>query len=87
MHWKDDDLGCHTEVEELGQFFRDIFGYTTQTYIIPSETKNVNPERKLLMEVLRVLDEHPLRSHLVIFYYGGHGELNQQGSSVWVWYV
>jgi hypothetical protein len=83
-YWADNDLpGCSKEVERLSQLFEEQFRYTVRTFVIPSERS----EAKLCKEVAAFADEHSVRSSLIIFYYAGHGEPEENGRARWAAYV
>ncbi|KAK5114247.1 hypothetical protein LTR85_010312 [Meristemomyces frigidus] len=62
--------GKPSEVDELAEVFRDSFGFTCETYAIPSRKS----QAQLSQELYSFDTQYEDNSELLIFYYGGHGE-------------
>ena len=83
LSWEDDNLGVVDEVIELRDVFRVMYGFETETWRIPSERSH----NSLAAKILRFLDVHESKDNLLIVYYGGHGEMNDDRQCVWSWLV
>ena len=86
LRWEDDvflepgiNNGIQGEVDLLEQVFVDYYGFSTETYLIPSK----NSQRSLQKKIFKLQDDHDSRSELLIVYYGGHGVLNDFNQSIW----
>ncbi|KAL8791586.1 MAG: hypothetical protein Q9195_005850 [Heterodermia aff. obscurata] len=79
LSWEDDNLGVVDEVKELGDVFRSLYGFTTETWKIPSKRSH----NSLAAKILGFLDDHESKDNLLIVYYGGHGEMNDDRQCVW----
>jgi Caspase domain len=73
IRWEEDDLGVITEVEKLKRVFSERYGYETALFDIPEHQS----QRKLNDRVMELI-ENVSEDHLLIVYYGGHSEFNQQ---------
>ncbi len=84
FYWEDDDLGCIREIEALEELFTIDLGYDVEKYGLPSD----RPQLFLRRKVLDAIDRCGKKSHLLILYYGGHGEEDgKRRKSVWSAYV
>ena len=82
--WEDDKLGCLAEVEELQNTFRECFSFSVEdTFRIPIEDSH-NRTQERVTEFKRLYSS---KSSLLIFYYGGHGGITDDGDCVWGWFV
>lgn len=82
IRWEEDELEVEWELNELHKVFRDLYGFTTEQFLIPSQ----NSHRKLNLKALRFVEEHENEDTLLIVYYGGHGVINKARQSTWSWY-
>ena len=83
LSWEDDNLGVINEVVELDDVFRNTYHYQTETWKIPS-TRSHN---SLAAKIVKFLDDYESQDNLLITYYGGHGEMNDDRQCVWLWSV
>jgi hypothetical protein len=81
LRWEEDDLQVQAEIEDLQSLLRDIYGFSTETYLIPTKGSHV----KLMSKVLSFVEEHESGESLLIVYYGGHGLINKARQSTWSW--
>ena len=74
LSWEEDDLGCIQEIHTLKQFFEGQFGYTVETWLIPSRNSETELQTRLHTFVNPVTSGEELR----IVYYGGHGLIDRK---------
>ena len=83
LSWEDDNLGVVDEINELEDVFRSLYGFEAQAWKIPSKRSH----NSLAAKILGFLDDHESKDNLLIVYYGGHGEMNDDRQCVWSWSV
>lgn len=81
LYWKDDDLGCAAEVDDLGRVFRNDFNYSVGSYRIPSR----DPQSSLNLKMAQFISECGGDNNLIIVYYGGHGGLENPEETSCTW--
>jgi hypothetical protein len=69
LSWRDDDIGCAKEVDNLARMFEEHFNYFVWPYKIPSEES----QRLLAVHVSQFLSQFGGPDNLILVYYGGHG--------------
>jgi hypothetical protein len=69
LSWKDSDLDCAEEVNELGRMFEERFNYSVWPYLVPSEES----QSKLTVLIAQFLSQFGGPDKLILVYYGGHG--------------
>ena len=69
ISWTDDDTNSAAEIRELKRVFRECFGYTVCSYLIPS----INSQASLNYELATFVHAFGGADNLVLVYYGGHG--------------
>ncbi|KAI8713303.1 C2 domain-containing protein [Fusarium sp. LHS14.1] len=79
IRWEEDELEVEWELNELHKIFRDLYGFSTEQFLIPSH----NSHRKLNLKALSFVEEHENEDTLLIVYYGGHGVINKARQSTW----
>ncbi|KAM5356402.1 hypothetical protein ACJ41O_003048 [Fusarium nematophilum] len=79
IRWEEDELEVERELNELHNVFRDLYGFTTEQYLIPTQ----NSHRRLNHKALSFVEEHEKEDTLLIVYYGGHGVINKARQSTW----
>ncbi|KAF5679900.1 hypothetical protein FHETE_624 [Fusarium heterosporum] len=79
IRWDEDELEVEWELNELRRVFRDLYGFATDKFLIPTH----NSHRKLTHKVLSFVEEHENEDTLLIVYYGGHGAINKARRSTW----
>ncbi|KAM0291890.1 hypothetical protein ACHAO9_003443, partial [Fusarium lateritium] len=79
IRWDEDELEVEWELNELRSVFRDLYGFTTDQFLIPTHKSH----RKLNHKVLSFVEEHENEDTLLIVYYGGHGVINKARQSTW----
>ena len=83
LSWEEDSLGVIKEIQELEDVFRNDYHYDTEEWRIPS----VRSHNSLAAKILGFLDDHESKDSLLIVYYGGHGEMNDDRQCIWSWSV
>ena len=83
LSWEDDNLGVADEIDELGDVFRNLYSFDVEEWKIPSKRSH----NSLAAKVLGFLDDYESKDNLLIVYYGGHGEMNDDRQCVWSWLV
>ena len=83
LSWEDDNLGVVDEVNELEDVFRRLYGFETEAWRIPSKRSH----NSLAAKIIGFLDDYESKDNLLIVYYGGHGEMNDDRQCVWSWSV
>ncbi|KAJ4263156.1 hypothetical protein NW762_006778 [Fusarium torreyae] len=79
IRWEEDELEVEWELNELHKVLRDLYGFTTEQFLIPSQ----NSHRKLNHKALSFVEEHENEDTLLVVYYGGHGVINKARQSTW----
>ncbi|KAG5801644.1 hypothetical protein H9Q74_001244 [Fusarium xylarioides] len=79
IRWEEDELEVEWELNELQRVFHNLYGFTTDRFLIPTQ----NSHRKLNHKVLSFVEEHENEDTLLIVYYGGHGIINKARQSTW----
>ena len=79
IDWKDDDLGCASEIRDLDAQLQRQFNFQTEKFSIPT----LNSERVLQDKLVDFERAYRDGVNLLIIYYGGHGQCNLQGNSIW----
>ncbi|KAJ3529242.1 hypothetical protein NM208_g9853 [Fusarium decemcellulare] len=79
IRWEEDELEVERELNELHMVLRNLYGFTTEQFLIPTQ----NSHRKLNHKALSFVEEHENEDTLLIVYYGGHGVINKARQSTW----
>ncbi|KAF4332850.1 hypothetical protein FBEOM_13343 [Fusarium beomiforme] len=79
IRWEEDELEVDWELNELRRVFHNLYGFTTDKFLIPTQ----NSHRKLNHKALSFVEEHENEDTLLIVYYGGHGVINKARQSTW----
>ncbi|KAH8661280.1 hypothetical protein BGZ61DRAFT_149318 [Ilyonectria robusta] len=79
IRWEEDELEVEWEMEELRKVFRDMYGFSTEQFLIPTQ----NSHRKLNHKALSFVEEHEKEDMLLLVYYAGHGVINKARQSTW----
>lgn len=83
LSWEDDDLGVETEVDKLGDLFERVYSYQVEKWKIPSGPVDV--QDAVDEKVKTMIKEFQTPSSLLIFYYAGHAQPQEQIGSYPVW--
>jgi len=81
LSWEEDDLGVHTEINELRDVFEDMYHFEVQEYNIPS----TKPIRSVMNRVKEFLDLES-KETLLIVYYAGHAKRGRQSNEASIWF-
>lgn len=83
LSWEDDNLGVVDEVTELEDVFRNCYRFETEAWKIPSKRSH----NSLAAKIIAFVDDYESKDNLLVVYYGGHGEMNDDRQCVWSWSV
>jgi hypothetical protein len=81
LSWEDEDLGVHTEINELRDVFDERYHFEVQEYKIPS----MKPTRNVTNRVREFLNQEN-KDSLLIIYYAGHAKRGQQSNEPSIWF-
>ncbi|KAF4982028.1 hypothetical protein FZEAL_2278 [Fusarium zealandicum] len=79
IRWEEDELEVEWELNELHKVFRDLYGFTAEQFLIPTQ----NSHRNLMRKALAFVEDHEKEDTLLVVYYGGHGVINRARQSTW----
>lgn len=79
LRWTDDDLMVQSEVSSLRNVLERQFSFNVEEWRIPGR----GAYRALQEKVYGFQNAHQSESELLIVYYGGHGEADRRGRSIW----
>ena len=75
FYWEESDhAGFEKEARSLGELFSNDFHFEVDYYAIPSEQSYI----KLDTRINLLLSDRGHQDHLIIIYYGGHGDPNDE---------
>lgn len=77
LHWENDDLGLTSIKQDLLQCFHDKFNFTVSPFTIPSASA-YDAKAQTMAAVNTFVKKNDGNNSLLIFFYGGHGELASQ---------
>ena len=81
LSWEADDLGVAKEIAELQDTFDNIYHYEVENWKIPSNRSHNSLNRRLT----NFIDDYEGEDILLIVYYGGHGNMNDDRQCIWSW--
>lgn len=81
LSWEDDDLGVIDELLELQNVFQTYYSFHTHEWKIPSNRSH----NSLAFRTMQFLEDFESEKNLLIIYYGGHGNMNDNRQCVWSW--
>lgn len=79
VRWTEDDLDVKSEIITLRAVFEKQFNFKVEEWQIPAESST----RALQTKLYNFQHAHQDPKELLIFYYGGHGEDDPRGRSIW----
>ena len=79
LRWTDDDLTVESEINALKHVLEGQFNFGVEEWRIPSD----GAYRALQEKIYGFQYAHQSESELLIVYYGGHGEPDRRGRSMW----
>jgi hypothetical protein len=82
VRWVEDELGVAREMNALRAVFEDKYGVETWQILANEESHN-----DLMQKSLDFLRDFDCKENLFIFYYAGHGFINQERQATWAWYA
>ena len=81
VRWDEDDLNVKWEVEGLERVFRDLYGFSTEIFFIPTQDSHLS----LMGKALSFVAAHNDGDSLLVVYYGGHAMINKARQATWSW--
>ncbi|KAH8663638.1 hypothetical protein BGZ60DRAFT_516754 [Tricladium varicosporioides] len=83
IYWEEDDIGLEPQVRLLSRVFRDIYHFTTILVLsLPSQHCHL----ALHAQLHDFLRAHSGPKNVLVVYYSGHGELDEDGRLIWTAY-
>jgi hypothetical protein len=83
LRWEHDDLGVAREITKLKDVFERCYNFNTEEWNIPPHDSHI----KLAGRLFEFLNISNAEDKMLIVYYGGHGEMDNDRRCVWRWYV
>lgn len=80
LSWEGGDTVVHDQLISLQGVFRDEFQFQTEDWLIPS----ARCYRELDVKLSEFLKDYDAVDNLLLIYYGGHGCLDEDRSSLWM---
>jgi hypothetical protein len=81
LRWEEDTMGVALELEDLAKTFTFVYGFETETWLIPTVKSHV----ALTAKALQTVQDFGGPDDLLIVYYGGYGLINDVRQGVWTW--
>lgn len=82
LRWAEDDLNVQEELTTLKRVFEDQFNFAAEQWDIPG-LDSIQATRALQKKLYDFQDTHQGEDELLIVYYGGHGDPDRRGRSIW----
>ncbi|KAL8753620.1 MAG: hypothetical protein Q9199_004924 [Rusavskia elegans] len=82
LRWAEDDLNVQAELTTLKHIFEKQYRFTTEQWDIPGRD-STQATRALQRKLYNFQDSHQCEDELLIVYYGGHGDPDRRGRSIW----
>ncbi|KAH6696516.1 hypothetical protein BKA61DRAFT_710564 [Leptodontidium sp. MPI-SDFR-AT-0119] len=79
LRWIEDLMGVQYELDDLAKTFEFIYGFKTETWLIPT----VKSYFALTEKALQTVRDFGDADKLLIVYYAGHGLINESRKGVW----
>ncbi|KAL8853690.1 MAG: hypothetical protein Q9221_001501 [Calogaya cf. arnoldii] len=79
LRWAGDDLNVQKEITPLEDVFEHQYKFNTEQWDIPSQSST----RALQTKLYDFQNCHQSEDELLIVYYGGHGDADRRGRSIW----
>jgi hypothetical protein len=81
LRWEEDEMGVQYELDDLAKTFKSIYGFDTETWLIPIAKSH----RALMSKASQMVDEFGKAGDLLIVYYAGHGLMSASRQALWTW--
>jgi hypothetical protein len=82
LSWEGGDSRMYDQLCQLQEVFDILYNYEVEEWKIPP----TKPHTKLNEKILEFLT-HDQIGNLLVVYYAGHGGIDKDRDSVWMWYV
>lgn len=80
LYWEDNDFHPEEEVDAIRELFERDFGFSSLTFSIPSR----RAQQELNREISAFVSNYSNKvDSLILVYYAGHGDVEDDGKSVW----
>lgn len=83
IYWEEDDIGLEPQVRLLSRVFREVYHFTTIRILgLPSQHCRL----ALQIQIRDFLKARSGPKNVLVVYYSGHGELDEDGRLIWTAY-
>lgn len=80
LYWEENDVHPETEVDTIRELFERDFGFSSLTFLIPAR----RAQQELNREISAFVSNYSNNiDSLILVYYAGHGDVDNDGKSVW----
>ncbi|KAL8698675.1 MAG: hypothetical protein Q9224_001744 [Gallowayella concinna] len=80
LYWDENDIGPEEELNTIRELFERDFGFSSLTFPIPT----LRAQQELNREISAFVANYSNQvDSLIVVYYAGHGEVNDDGKSIW----
>ena len=84
LYWKENDINPEQELDVVRELFEKDFGFTSLTFPIPPRRAQQELNREISAFVAHYSNQVDT---LILIYYAGHGDMDDNGNSIWAAYV
>ena len=84
LYWKENDINPEQELDAVRELFEKDFGFTSLTFPIPPRRAQQELNREISAFVAHYSNQVDT---LILIYYAGHGDMDDNGKSIWAAYV
>lgn len=84
LYWKENDIDPEKEVDAIRKLFEQDFGFASLTFTIPPRRAQQELNREISTFVANYSNQPDT---LILVYYAGHGDVDDDGKSIWAAYV
>lgn len=74
-------MGVEYELDDLAKTFKTMYGFESETWLIPTVKSHFALNRK----ALQLVEDFGNADDLLIVYYAGHGLMNSSRQALWTW--
>jgi len=83
LRWEQDDMGVAWELDDLAITLKNVYGFNTETWLIPT----TQPHLSLMGKAFKMVQNFGNKHNLLIVYYAGHGGMSPSRQPLWTWSV